>query len=133
VTAVDTLRRDLDNAPDTGDLLRTAWDALTLAAAGAHALAWQDGVDSVSALAAAAAAGVGRDLLPLPPTGIPPELPDDVGTTLTDALAEVLELLQQQLDQAARATDDPQLAFTLAAAADHCGQTAVLLGSLGQA
>lgn len=130
MTAVDTLRRDLDNAPDAGSLLRTAWDALTLASEAAHALAWQDGVDSVAALAAAAAAGVGRDLLPLPPSGIPPELPGNVSTTLTDALAEVLELLQQQLDQAARATDDPQAAFTLASVADHSGQTATLLGHL---
>jgi hypothetical protein len=129
MSVVDTLARDLHNATDA-DLLRIAWDALTLTAEAADALAWHDGIEPAAALAAGSSASAARDLLPPPTAGAPPRLPDPLNTSLTDELAQLLDQLRQNLDRAGRATDQPDQVHALHACADRTGEAAACLRNL---
>jgi hypothetical protein len=127
--AVTTLRDRLAHATGPTELLDAAWEAFTLAAACARALTWEPGVDAIAALAGAAAAGRGRDLLPLPQGAqVPP--PDTMGVPFADALAQALVELQQHLNSCARSAGDPEQVLLLFAAADEAEETAQYLADL---
>jgi hypothetical protein len=123
VPVLDALTRDLAGA-DTTTLLRVAWDALTLAADAADALAWADGVDTVVALGTVTAATAGRAVLPLPQGGHPPTLPQPVDAAVAGELADVLDLLQQHLELAGATAEEPADVHTLHACADQVRATA---------
>jgi hypothetical protein len=124
MSAVDILTRQLDQVPDEAALLRIAWDALTLAADVADALAWQDGVHATAALAATNAAMAGRDLLPLPADS--PRLPAADPAQLED-VALLLGRVRDRLDAAGRTDPDPDRVLRAHACADHAAEAAACL------
>ena len=111
MTTLDTLDAELSSPGP--HLISAAWDTLSLAADLANALAWEDGVHTESALAAAYAATQARDLLPLPQDGSQPALPDPVTSAHVVQLAEMLTRLQPLLAQAADQATEPDRAGQL--------------------
>ncbi|WP_037603784.1 hypothetical protein [Streptacidiphilus rugosus] len=129
MSTLDSLAAAL-RQPAPADVERLAWDTLTLAADLADALAWTDGVSPETAIAASGAAIAGRDLLAIPAEGPSPLLPEPVARSQAGQLADLLDRARLLLDQAGRATADPDQVHRLHACADRAAEAAAGLRHL---
>ena len=123
--AVFDLSREL-GSPDTDRRLAAAWDAFDLALRVADEIAWQEGSDPASALAAGIACAAGRDLLPLPTTG-GPQRPQVLADGTLAPYVDLLEAVRTALDGEARRTEDPDAVVAFHNAADRATEAAECL------
>ncbi len=125
MTLLVDMERQL-TAADLDERLAACWEVFDLGLRLADEVAWQDGVDAASALAAGAACAAGRDLLPLPAGGSPAALE----AADAEAVARALDRAATVLDAAARDAQDPSQVVALHTAATHARDAAGCLRAM---
>lgn len=103
--SLPSILKPLDEALDSADrsqVLAAAWEAFAAAEWVADSVAFEEGSDEVQALIAAQASAAGRNLLPLPGSGHPVNVPSPPpGADSLAPYATLLRHVQAALEQAA--------------------------------
>ncbi|MFC7841860.1 hypothetical protein [Streptomyces sp. NPDC057382] len=96
------------DSTDRSRVMVAAWETFDVAERVAGAVAFEEGSDELRALIAAQASAAGRDLLPLPETGQPIDVPSP--SPGAEGLAPYVHLLQHAREALERTAAGPGLA-----------------------
>ncbi|WP_405716293.1 hypothetical protein OG264_38775 (plasmid) [Streptomyces xanthophaeus] len=103
--ALSELDAQLDSE-DTLTILSAVWDVFTVAAKVADVITFEEGSEELQAMSAARQCMAGRDLLPLPQSGSPVEVPELApGSAGLEPFVRLLEHAQQSLIRLAATAD----------------------------
>lgn len=118
---------------DAAAVLAAVWGAFTVATEVADAIAFEEGSDEMQALSAAQQCMAGRDLLPLPQSGLPVEVPAPApGAAGLDPYVRLLEHAQKALVRLTTTADriGEGAGWSLSEATKMASRAAVALGAV---